>query len=75
MAAKKMFRKAVAAEQKTFAPLKDFRELENGNCVLVFDESEVIMPGAWRLQQDLYEGVSIRAWWDSQSKFHLEWEE
>ena len=73
MSTKKMFRKAVAAEQKTFAALKDFRELENGNCVLVFSDAEVIMPGNWRLSHDLYEGVEIKAYWDDKSRFHLEW--
>ena len=70
---RKVFKKAIANKQTVFAELRDVRDLSSGNCVLVFDEAEVIMPGSWRLQKDLYEGILLIAYWDDDGMFHLEY--
>lgn len=70
---RKVFRKAIASNQTTFAKLRNVRELDSGNLVLVFDEAEVIMPGNWRLAHDLVEDDELIAYWDEDGGFHLEW--
>ena len=72
---RQVVRKAIASNQTTFAELIDYRELESGNIVLIFANAEVVMPGAWRLQRDLFIGDIIVAYWDQDSRFHLEWQE
>lgn len=71
---KQVVRKAIANNQPEFAELIGARELRSGNLVLLFEHAEVIMPGAWRLQQDLCIGDVIRAFWDNDGRFHLEWQ-
>lgn len=68
----------IADAQTTFAELKDVRTIQKtGNFVLVFDHAEVIMPGGWRLNRDLYIGDEIVAYWDEDAegnrRFHLDW--
>ena len=70
---RKVVRKAIANNQFEMAELKAARELDSGNLVLVFDDAEVVMPGNWRLSQDLCIGDTIVAYWDTDGRFHLEW--
>lgn len=70
---RKVVRKAIAANQFEYAELLGARELESGNLVLVFEHAEVVMPGNWRLSQDLCIGDFIVAYWDEDGRFHLEW--
>ncbi len=69
-----VIKKAIANNQTTFAPILDARELESGNIVLVFQNSEVVMPGSWRLRRDLCIGDNVKAYWD-ENRFHLEWKD
>lgn len=62
--------------QTDFSELINARDIKaTGNLVLVFQNSEVIMPGAWRLHRDLCIGDRIKAYWDDSRKFHLEFED
>lgn len=70
---RKVIRKAIAANQFEYAELLGARELPSGNLVLVFEHAEVVMPGNWRLTQDLCVGDFIVAYWDDDGRFHLEW--
>ena len=70
---RKVIRRAVAANQFEYAELLGARELESGNLVLIFEHAEVVMPGNWRLTQDLCVGDFIVAYWDEDGRFHLEW--
>lgn len=70
---RKVVRKAIQANQFEYAELLNARELESGNLVLVFENAEVVMPGGWRLSQDLCIGDFIVAYWDEDGRFHLEW--
>ena len=70
---RKVIRKAIAANQFEYAELLGARELESGNLVLIFEHAEVVMPGNWRLTQDLCVGDYIVAYWDEDGCFHLEW--
>lgn len=70
---RKVIRKAIAANQFEYAELLGARELESGNLVLIFEHAEVVMPGSWRLTQDLCVGDFIVAYWDEDGRFHLEW--
>lgn len=75
MASKKStcIRKAVMSNQFELAQIVDYRELESGNIVLIFDSgAEVVMPGGWRLDRDLNVGDYVVAYWDSDGMFHLE---
>lgn len=72
-AERKVIRKAIANNQFELAEILNFRELESGNIVLVFEHSEVVMPGNWRLTQDLCVGDFVTAYWDEDGCFHLEW--
>lgn len=72
-AEKVVIRKAKAQNQFDYAQLLGARELESGNLVLVFEDAEVVMPGAWRLNQNLCVGDYIVAYWDEDGRFHLEW--
>ena len=80
MAKKVLAISKIATSQEEFAELLDVRTIEKtGNYVLVFENSEVIMPGQWRLNRDLYIGDSVAAYWaeddEGRVRFHLEWEE
>lgn len=68
-----VIRKAFATNQFEFAELLGARELESGNLVLQFADAEVVMPGGWRLSQDLCVGDIVVAYWDEDGRFHLEW--
>ena len=70
---RRVIRRAVANNQFELAEILDFRELESGNIVLVFEGAEVVMPGGWRLTQDLCVGDFVVAYWDEDGRFHLEW--
>lgn len=70
---RKVIRRAIAANQFEYAELLGARELESGNLVLIFEHAEVVMPGNWRLTQDLCVGDFIVAYWDEDGRFHLEW--
>lgn len=72
-AEKVVIRKAKAQNQFDYAQLLGARELESGNLVLIFEDAEVVMPGAWRLNQNLCVGDYIVAYWDEDGRFHLEW--
>jgi len=63
--------KAIKDSQREAAEIKDFRKLDSGNIVLVFDGSEVVMPGNWRTSEDLAIGSVVAAYWDD-GQFHLE---
>lgn len=73
MATKTIIRKAIAQNQTEFAELLGAREIKSGNLVLIFKDAEVVMPGNWRLTQDLCVGDQVKAYWDEESRFHLEW--
>ena len=77
MASKKTVVKAgIKDNQVDFAELLNARSIEaTGNLVLVFQNSEVIMPGSWRLPRDLCLGDRIKAYWDENSRFHIAWED
>lgn len=70
--AKTIIKKAIQQNQTTAAEILDFRMIENGNIVLIFKESEVVMPGNWRLTKDLCVGDTVAAYWDEDGRFHLE---
>lgn len=72
---RKVIKKAIRHEQKDFAEIIDFRELDSGNIVLIFEDAEVVMPGGWRLSRDLLVGDMVVTYWDEDGKFHLEWPE
>lgn len=71
-AKKQVVRRGIASNQFEYAELLGARELESGNLVLVFEHAEVVMPGNWRLSQDLCIGDFIVAYWDEDGRFHLE---
>lgn len=72
MTTKKLIKASIRHAQMTPAPVVDARVLANGNIVLVFQDAEVIMPGNWRLDEDLYVGDACVAYWDEDGRFHLE---
>ena len=62
--------------QVDYAELEGARVIEStGNIVLVFAQAEVVMPGKWRLHRDLCVGDRIRAFWDADGRFILDWED
>lgn len=69
---RRVIRRGIASNQFEFAEILDFRELESGNIVLVFEHAEVVMPGNWRMSQDLCVGDYVVAYWDEDGLFHLE---
>lgn len=71
-----VIRKALADNQLDFAELIGAREIaSSGNLVLMFANSEVVMPGNWRLRRDLAIGDVIKAYWDEEHRFHLVWKD
>ena len=80
MAAKKnekvVVKSRIADNQMEPAELLGARGIAaTGNIVLIFQNSEVIMPGAWRLHRDLCVGDRVSAYWDDDRRFHLTWED
>ena len=71
-AERKVIRRGIADNQFELAEILDFRELDSGNIVLIFEHAEVVMPGGWRLTRDLCVGDHVVAYWDDEGRFHLE---
>lgn len=71
-----VIRKALADNQLDFAEILDYREIaSSGNIVLMFANSEVVMPGNWRLRRELVVGDVVKAYWDEEHRFHLVWKD
>lgn len=69
-ATKKVFVKASVDEIE--GTLHDVRKDVRGNYHLIFaDGQSIVMPGAWRVPFDIYEGQRLHAKWES-GRFTLE---